>query len=230
VVVDSTHVYWASLYFAGVIGKVPIGGGSTTILATDQDYSYGLAVDPTSVYWTAGNSGEVRKIPLGGGTVVALSSNHYGIQGIAVDPTKVYWTRSSGLWAAQLDGGSAVELSNTSEGNSEGPLALGDAHAYWAAQFNGKIFAAVLDGGMGPPALVAANQVRPFDLAVDNVSRFVYWTDRGAGTVMRAPVIGGPPFGVEVVARAAFPQGIALDESWVYWSDPNEGSIRRIAK
>jgi hypothetical protein len=77
--------------------KVPLGGGSTTTLASGQTGPGAITMDATSVYWVnysdGSNSGggSVMKMPLGGGTPTVLAAGQFRPNGMAVDATSVYW-------------------------------------------------------------------------------------------------------------------------------------------
>ena len=56
ITVGNGFVYWADSF--GNIVRAPISGGESVVLATDQLFVHGLAVDAWCVYWTAGSSGQ----------------------------------------------------------------------------------------------------------------------------------------------------------------------------
>jgi hypothetical protein len=62
VAADDTHVYFTDTRPVGKIMKVAKAGGPATVLAERQGAAHGIAVDETSVYWTAIDDGTVNKI------------------------------------------------------------------------------------------------------------------------------------------------------------------------
>ncbi|MGH7438549.1 MAG: hypothetical protein ACRENE_22915, partial [Polyangiaceae bacterium] len=84
----------------GVV-RLPLTLDSQTIMeeVDNTDVANGIAIDGTSIYWTArdvsGVKGTVYKVPVGGGAVTVLASGQTP-QGIAVDANSVYWVNSSG--------------------------------------------------------------------------------------------------------------------------------------
>ena len=58
IAVDATSVYWTDFRNPGSVSRVPILGGTPTILATGLQYPAGIAIDATSVYWTNEGDGD----------------------------------------------------------------------------------------------------------------------------------------------------------------------------
>lgn len=106
----------------------------------------------------------------------------------------------------------------------------------------------VAPGASGPPdALACTNEPRLTEMTKDprpalaqivTDGTFAYWSRRGAGSavedeVVRAPLAGGA---VEILVTGASVQGLALDETHVYWTEQSNDRagdpriVARIAK
>jgi hypothetical protein len=78
------------------------------------------------------------------------------------------------------------------------------------------------------PIALASNLSSPTQVAVDDAN--VYWTNYGAGTVVRCAVAGcnGTPTPLAQMQGGAF--AIALDAAHVYWGNQTGGQIMGLAK
>ena len=93
-------------------------------------------------------------------------------------------------------------------------LAVDAANVYWTA--GGKLLAVAKAGGAAREvtAPVAAGAI-----ATDGA--FVFWNDQTKGTIMKAPVAGGPAI---VVAKEQHqPSSVAVDGANVYWANAKLG-------
>lgn len=62
---DGANVYWIETSRAGTVQRCAVSGcgGRPTLVASDQDAPYGIALDATRVYWTNSHGGQVRMCP-----------------------------------------------------------------------------------------------------------------------------------------------------------------------
>lgn len=222
VTVQGTWIYWTSNDNGGEIWRVPLGGGTSILLAAagtvDVIAPGGLRVDKTNVYFT-NQDGSVVEMSLSGGNTVTINSGMYGTQGdIAVDATNVYWLYTSQRTVMQepIAGGPPIVLANGQ--NGLGHIALDATSVYWTATNDGTVMKEPIGGG--PRVLLAQLQSAPTGIAVDATS--VYWTNyTGAGScalgsVMKVPVGGGTP--TAIATDQLYPDGIAVDGASVYWT------------
>jgi len=125
------HLYWTD-FFTGTVRKVPIGGGTPTVLA-ELEYATSIAADDATVYVAgahAGNSG-IWTVPTGGGSLTLLAPDS-DVCRMAIDEAAVYWTQchlGSVLRIAKT-GGTPQALAIGQA--SPGAIAVDSAYVYWA--------------------------------------------------------------------------------------------------
>lgn len=210
-VVDQTHVYFTLYDGAGAVMKVPKTGGEAATLMNGLDYPDQMALDDTHLYFTVAGSGQVIKMSKDGGDVTTLASGQGGPSGIAADATHVYWANylSGSLASAPKSGGSTITL--VSGEQSPYRVAAGTMDLFWSG-FPPGLRAAPKTGGSA--VQIAAGS--PRTMVVDG--GIVYWTDTGDATVKRANENGSDPQVVAVLEGGAFPDGIAVDETHLYFT------------
>jgi sugar lactone lactonase YvrE len=197
---DGTNVYWVD-EVANTINEVPVTGGTSHVLATNQNNPVAVAVYGSSVYWLnygSGNianpNGSVNTVPVGStnATVTTLVTSQPQPTNLVVDGTRVYWT------------------------NVGGPIGTGGTvNSYPTGTTN----------AAGAPTVLATNQDGPTGIAVD--SQFVYWTNYNGGTVNKVALTGGTPF--KIATGLNNPSSLTVDQNSVYWSN-GDGNIDKVAK
>lgn len=146
--------------------------------------------------------------------------------GIAADETHVYWTALCGSGAAInatsiIDGTTATLVPNEPHAYA---LRMDDESIYWEVVTSLDVHA--IDGEIrsipkagGSPTVLASAQAHPEgepgSFLVDDAN--VYWSNAGDSTVMMVPKVGGTA--PTVLAQASYAPLIAVDTSYVYWSD-----------
>ncbi len=202
IAVRDGNVYWAgnatchSVLDGGDCGgmaiiSVPLTGGSTTTLASQQPGVGSLAVDATSVYWAnwyddVNNpyDGALLSVPLAGGESTTLASMQGDPDIIVVNGQNVYWWDDLGGNACfvPIQGGGVTTLLTSQLSLSA--MAVDAGNVYWATPAPaGSIQKVAIDrAGMSVTLIDTGGNYT--DIAVDGTS--LYWID-GSSVVRRTP-------------------------------------------
>ena len=209
---DATHLYWTN---ADAIMRIAKAGGAPEVVATIGTANEGCALDQDFVYFADRGTQTVQRVPKAGGPAEVLAQNQSFPQEVAVDAQWVYWTSN---------GEGAVRRAPKAGGPTE-DLATGQTEAFALAVSGSDVFWTRATGEVeslaGPLATGGAGAV---SLAVD--ATHVYWVSQSSSGVTRVPRGGGA---VEDVGFVVAPEGIALDDTWVYvGQDLVSGVVHRL--
>ncbi len=204
-----------------------------TTLASSQAAPWGVALDPTNVYWTNTGDGTIKMTSVaGGGPVTGLAATQSDPMSIAVDTTYVYWV----AYAKGVAGGGTVAKCAiagcggaptplTSGQNGPWGIAVDATNAYFTA---GTSILKAPFGDAGVATLGTESHIG-FPVAVDATS--VYWAD-AIGSVLKCATSGcsGTPTVLGSSAQQGMSSGIAIDATNVYWSNQGAGTIMKVSK
>jgi hypothetical protein len=211
-------------------------GACDLVLASTTGNVGGMAVDATSVYWTAYSDGDVLKVPVTGGTVTTLASQQDEPSEIAVTPTSVYWTNATGALLSVPIGGGSVDTLASSAINS---FALDTTNLYTLAGAfllqtplaggSTTTLASGLGQGSGPVAVGAAHvywaspcsSSSPTDAGADASADG--GTGSGPACVMQVPIGGGQ---VATLATGFYQVSTIVEYGAnVYWEYPGQNGM-----
>ncbi|MEW5741691.1 MAG: hypothetical protein AB1938_22420 [Myxococcota bacterium] len=209
----------------GAVLRVDKGGGPAEVLALERTPT-GLAVDDTSVYWSACPSSlsdpqlrRVASVPRGGGTVAVYANTTLCPQRVAADGEAVYWSEAGldgGLHRVPLDGGAPMRLAVTNDALLQSPndRLAANASRLWSLA-NGGLRSVSKGGGVLEPVGTAAA------FAVDEAN--VYWLSDfltpGVLTLWKRPLDGGADVqGPSIAGTSTLSSctGFAMDSSSLY--------------
>jgi hypothetical protein len=161
------------------------------------------------LYWTEPFLGRIRRANGDGSAaevVVSGVSYPWALQ-VNMEDGKLFWSEDRHLWQGSLDGTDSHVIA----GPTPSPIyaLAADTRAgylYWTEQ-GGAIYRVELNvPGTAPVTLVDTGSHAIPGIQLDVVTSHMYWTE--ANALYRADLTGG---GMEVVLRASFPFGLALD-------------------
>jgi hypothetical protein len=245
VVVDGNTILWTVADDTSMTGGAIVSasiGGPVELVASGLALPEGIATRGGSVFWTDFRpdmvGGIYRAVIQAGSTPVLLSpAVNYPFR-VAADDRDVYWTDEGTFGmndgAVQRlrysEGGAVAEALQTGLATPRG-LALdiddsGFAVAVFWTNFaeDGALMRATIDAGGAVGAIdeLATGQVLPSGVTVDG--NYVYWTNRGDGSVMRLDKGAAPGASpVTLATDQRSPGEIAVDDDYIYWV--NEGTV-----
>jgi hypothetical protein len=242
---DSTSVYW----LGPSVGKVPLAGGSSTVLTTTNANGIAgqIVLGNGALYWVDTLLGTtVNEVPLGGGASIQLASSPGNAARIAVDATTAYWSDDQGtIRSVRIAGGTPSILASTppsSSGNLQStgtvPTAIAiDATTLYWTDAEGGLYSVPLGGGAATQ--LVADEPLPANTGVgfwvsgivldaDNV----YWTycpagSTTSGAVRKVAKAGGPV--IDLVSGQDCPSSLAIDVTSVYWIEYREAKLMKTA-
>lgn len=210
------------------------GACQPLVLADDQVWVGGLAVDGDHIYWTNRNPGppmgQVMRASLDGGNRVELAGGQAMPGDIAVTPTALFWVNTSYTWQPMRmdrDGGVPQVLSTSSPLSSSGVLRLTATDVLWPASTGtgGVIYSVPHVGGARSTLVATPPNTWVVAMALDDSS--VFWATQSE--IWRASLQGQ---GATSLTQTQLLNGLVADDSWVYWlEETNPGVyLRRIPR
>ncbi|HEX4336222.1 MAG TPA: hypothetical protein VH062_09935 [Polyangiaceae bacterium] len=207
------------------------GGRCVVALSTGQ-FSQGIAIDSSFVYFTDISPASVSKVPIAGGATTTLSTAVGSAPfSIAVDTVNAYWPTQGGnsIQKIALGGGSVTTLATGQSGPSG--IAVDGLSAYWTNNTSPSGTVAKVGLGGGSVTTLASAQNAPDGIAL--FGGFVYFSDQGDssgnGSLMRVSTGGGAV--ATLKAGLLTPEAIAVDGTNIYWgSDAGSGTDATISK
>lgn len=212
------HVYFPDYDTDGGIYRVPRAGGTVETLHAPSDFPAKLAVDDQGIYIAGGDSGQVQHLAFGASQPTALASGQAGPTDVALDETHVWFVShlSDTIRRVPRGGGQVATISG-SPGNFR--MTVTDDYVYWGG-YDGA-FRSPKDGSF--IELLSPGGARTL-VARDG---FVFWTEDDGARVVAYDESAETLQTLSSVA--AFPDGIAVDDTHVYYTLA-EGSVWRVPR
>lgn len=209
-----------------------------------HEFATELALGGGRIYWTGW--GEWHRAVRGCETKSCRASNtayqliddipphpdHAQPVAVTIDEATVFWVRGSDLLHCPISGCSGSPTVFETYGHTPSRIAVDDAAVYWTSVENAGVFTCPKTGCEGAPQPLALNQACALQIELDETS--VWWlsadlsasscTDVGGmtGSIRRVAKDGTGL--MEVVPRAEYVTGVALNGTHVYWTSGANGT------
>jgi hypothetical protein len=247
--VDGASVFWTSrgpsgsltdVRAVGSVLSVALAGGSIRTLASHRPCPDAIALGAADVFFTErgltdGKSASVSKVAKMGGQVSLVHGEVRNPGGLVVDGSRIYWSSggscesvngapsdtNGAIYSADLRAGAPKTLASGLR-CPEG-ITLDDAAIYFTSMEDGAILR--LDKNGGVARVVAQDAKGARYVAVDAAT--IYWANQVTGAIRRQAKAGGAP---ETLAVSKDPAGLAVDETFVYFTDSSAGVVMKRPK
>lgn len=225
VALDAVNVYWTVETPGPIVMKASLTGGAPEPLVHDSVGAFGLALDPTTVYFTQPGAGRVMRVPISGGAAVPLATGVDAPSHLATDGTNLYWTggKTVGSITKLALSAGAQPVTLLSGLGSPRAIFVDGGFVYWTDFAQGAVLRAATttsEGGAPVPMRLAYGLKQPSDLTV--LGGYAYFPDQ-AGRVLRVMTSGG--LLEELAVLKGTPFGVVSDGAFVYFSTLGVGGI-----
>jgi hypothetical protein len=230
VIVDTTHIYWhASLGLAPatqhVLYSVLKTGGPVTQLYTSSTAISSLVVDEQNLFWL--EHGAIWRMPRDGGeaTLTGGGGDAYAGPKLFLDGDFIYWPGGKGI--------AAIQKNHVGEGAGSLPgqkwpptdMVMDQTHLIYTAYGSPRIISLVKKGWA--PTTVAVDDLGMVGLGQS--AACLYWATSDVGEIHAGPRTGGKHSVIFPNPEAAKVHFL-VDDTGVYWAEPDSGTISRATK
>ncbi len=220
---NNTTVAWANAGVGAVAGSIQYAdltaaGNPVSTSASGQTGAFGLFLYSGSVAWTRNSDVFAKKLAVT--TISTIATSQSTPLGISQDASFIYWATAAGIRRGGVNKSVEVVVSTSA---AAWDVALDDTHVYWTSTASTyrapkTAFATAQDLSQG-----AGSQGR--GIAVHD--GIVYWC--AGSSIWKVPVGGGTA--IEIVKNLQNPWDIAVDGTFVYWTENvSGGAVRKVVK
>lgn len=207
--------------------KVPLGGGTRTILASEATSGpcasrSSLSVVGGFAYWLRNEASKTRivRAPISGGAIETVVSSASYLYGMVADTDNVYFAEFDRLLRAPSSGGPATLVATGKFDDSHLRLLVDATNLYFTS---GGSFLRVAKAGSGlTPTSTLLNSFSDGKTVVVSATH-AYVTSSAEGAIYRVPLSGGP---ATVLLRGEVgPRYVAMDGTDLYFGATISGDL-----